>query len=319
MDDDAGTSESAGDPSDTGSTTNAPTSETGSDDPLNPLANAGPVVQIGEGYTFLEGPVWRDAEQDLLFSELDGEIGIYRYDPTANDGTGATEPFIPNATFGSNGNSNGLTLDGAGNLLAAEHGRRQISRYVGDTLEVVTDRVFYDNADQRYNSPNDLVVHSNGTVYFTDPNYGGHGDDLDLDFHGVYRVPPDGDAVLIDDSLVNPNGIGLSPNGDVLYVVTTSGGTSTSGIYAYSLDAQGQPVGERQRFAEVGTVGDGMTVDDSGNVFVAFSEGVAVFAPDGTQWPGLIEVPSSSNCTLGGPDGRTLYITARSRLYQVQL
>jgi len=141
-----------------------------------------------------------------------------------------------------------------------------------------------------FNSPNDLALHDNGDVYFTDPPFGINPETSEIGCSGVYRLTADGSLSQFWCNGIEtlPNGIALSPDQDRLYVAFSSGG-------------------------------DGMAVDAEGNVFVTSVAGVEVFAPDGALL-GVIEVPEQpANCTFGGPSGTTLFITARSGLYSVEL
>ena len=166
------------------------------------------------------------------------------------------------------------------------------------------------------NSPNDIALHSNGDVFFTDPPYGIDPAATEAGCSGVYRLTAAGalSRFWCNGIDTRPNGIALSPNQDQLYVAFTLGGE----ILSWSIAADGS-VGEMSTFAQTEGGADGMVVDAEGNIFVTSVAGVEVFAPDGTRW-GVIEVPEQpANCTLGGPDGKTLFITARTGLYSVQL
>jgi gluconolactonase len=264
-----------------------------------PLAGIGEVEQVDTGFMFLEGPQWIADDGLLLFSDIPADT-IYQLAPPST----VTEFRSPS------GNSNGLGLLPDGRLLAAEHGGRRVSidydttlagDYLGDTL----------------NSPNDVIARSDGTVYFTDPPYGIDEQDRELDFMGVFRVTPDGEEITAEwmgPLSARPNGIALSPDESILYVADTIGV-----LRAYDVDAtDGTLSGERVVSDEVPQA-DGMAVDDDGNLFVTTADGVRVLAPDGTIW-GTIEIGEvPANCAFGGPELRTLYVTARTSLYRVDL
>ncbi|MCW3978330.1 MAG: SMP-30/gluconolactonase/LRE family protein, partial [Candidatus Bathyarchaeota archaeon] len=163
------------------------------------------VEKVAGGFEFTEGPVWVP-DGYLLFSDIPAST-IYRWTP----GSVSAEVFRAPS-----GRSNGLTLDREGRLLACEHDRR-LSRTEGDG-SVVTLAERYEG--KLLNSPNDVVVRSDGSIYFTDPPYGlpRQEEGRELDFNGVYRLAPDGALTLLDDSFDRPNGLAFSPDERVLYV-----------------------------------------------------------------------------------------------------
>ncbi|HJL16974.1 MAG TPA: SMP-30/gluconolactonase/LRE family protein [Sandaracinaceae bacterium LLY-WYZ-13_1] len=268
----------------------------------DPLDGAGAVALVRDGFTFLEGPHWRAADGVLLFTDIP-ESTIHRLAPPD-----AIDVFrMPS------GEANGLATLPDGRLLAAEHANRRVSVTAADGTVSGLATTFEGG---RLNSPNDLAVRSDGTVYFTDPPYGLGGTPPDLDFHGVFRVDPAG--ALHDEwrgsSAQRPNGIGLSPDERVLYVADTADGL----VRAFDVAADGSTSGERP-FATGTPNADGMAVDRDGNLFVTTADGVAVLAPDGSRW-GTITVPEvPANCAFGDADRRTLYVTARTGLYAVRL
>ena len=160
------------------------------------------------------------------------------------------------------------------------------------------------------------MLHTNGDLYFTDPPFGINADASEVGCSGVYRLTSDGDLSRFWCNGINtfPNGIALSPDQDQLYVAFSGSGE----IMRWQVGPDGS-IGATDSFATTAGSADGMAVDAEGNLFVTSAAGVEVFAPDGTQW-GVIEVPEQpANCVLGGPDNNTLYITARTGLYSVQL
>jgi gluconolactonase len=270
--------------------------------PVDPLLGAGAVELIDGGYQFVEGPQWRDATGDLLFSDIPAAT-IYRY-----SGSGVPEVFRA-----ASGNSNGLALDTGGVLLACEHGNRRVSRGDGAVPDTLVDR--FEGA--RLNSPNDAVMRRDGILYFTDPPFGIQDNQRELAFMGTFRVLPGGAITTVRRGALTerPNGIALAPGGDVLYVGDAAGGL----IRAYDLDAvTGVASGERT-FTTTASTPDGLAVDTAGNLFVATADGIEAFAPDGSRW-GAIAVPEQpANAGFGGADHRTLFITARTSLYRVRL
>ncbi|MFT5356481.1 MAG: sugar lactone lactonase YvrE [Polyangiales bacterium] len=270
--------------------------------PENPLGGLGAVEEVETGFGFLEGPHWRDADGVLLFTDIPRST-IHRLSPP-----NAVDVFrMPS------GDANGLASLPDGRLLAAEHGTRRISVTEPDGSVVAVVGSFLGD---RLNSPNDIAVRSDGTLYFTDPPYGLAGAEPDLSFNGVFRVDVAGTTTAEWMGLpsTRPNGIALSPDERELYVADTAAGL----VRAFDVGADGSTSGERTFTTDTPNA-DGMAVDVAGNLFVATGAGVRVFAPDGTLW-GTIEVPERpSNCAFGDDDHRTLYITARTSLYRVRL
>ena len=263
----------------------------------------GELEQIADGHMFTEGPVW-SPEGYLLYSDIPANT-IFRW----VEGNGS-EAFITPS-----GNSNGLTFDAMGQLLAAEHGNRRVSRRtVGEDAQTVVDQYM----GQKLNSPNDLIERSDGTIYFTDPPYGIQPNQQELDFQGVFRVDPLGEISLIADDFDRPNGIVLSPDEKTLYVADTAteqvrsfdvqpGGEALGGAVFVDLksDLQGNP--------------DGMAIDVFGDLYVTGGGGVRVVTPAGAVL-GTIMVPGGvTNCTFGDPDGMALFLTAPPNVYRIRL
>ncbi|HJK92016.1 MAG TPA: SMP-30/gluconolactonase/LRE family protein, partial [Polyangiaceae bacterium LLY-WYZ-15_(1-7)] len=266
--------------------------------PPNPLEGLGEVRTLDTGYMFLEGPVWRPGDGDLLFSDIPAQT-IYRFAPP--------DTFEP---FRTEQDSNGLLLDLDGELLIAGHGGRAVWRLADGSLEVLAERF----EGQRLHSPNDLDQRSDGTIYFTDPPFAVSPGDRELDFVGVFRIDPEGALTAEWRGALDtrPNGIALSPDESTLYVAESRDQV----LYAFPVEAGGA-LGEPATLADTAPTGDGMAVDVRGNVYLTTREGVEVYAPDGTQW-GTIEVPEvPANCAFGGAERQTLYITARTGLYAV--
>ena len=271
---------------------------------FDPLDGIGDVELVADGFFFTEGPTWREAEGRLLFTDIPLST---IYELTAME---TTEPFRENS-----GMANGLDSDVDGLLLAAEHQTRRVSRTLADgtIVDVATEYM-----GDLLNSPNDIAVRSDGTIYFTDPPYGiDPVTEQELDFNGVFRVAPDGALTAEWKGALEsrPNGLVLSPDESILYVAET-----TTGVMMFDVNADGSLANERD-FVEMLLGADGMAMDTGGNLFVSAATGVQVYAPDGSLW-GAIELPGGAvpaNCAFGGADARTLYITARSELFQVRL
>jgi len=271
---------------------------------FDPLQGIGTVELVADGYVFTEGPTWRSAEQRLVFSDIPANT-IYQLTP----------PDEVTVLRADSGLSNGLDSDIDELLLAAEHGNRRVSRTLANGT-VVT--VASEYLGEPLNSPNDLAVRSDGTIYFTDPPYGiNPATEQVLEFNGVFRVAPNGDLTAEWEGAksTRPNGLVLSPDESVLYVADT-----TAGVMVFDVNPDGSLTNERA-FIEAVPNADGMAMDTGGNLFVTTSTGVQVFDPEGELW-GTIEVPDGrvpANCAFGGADARTLYITARQAVYRVLL
>jgi gluconolactonase len=267
----------------------------------DPLVGRGEVELIDEGYEFTEGPQWIREDGVLLFSDVPGDT-IYEL----GDGDAIAEFRSPSDR------SNGLAVDPEGRLLAAESRTRRVTRTESDG-QVTPIAVRFHGA--RLNEPNDIVVRSDGTIYFTDPLFA-NAALAELDFRGIFRIAPDGSLTAERRGATTeaPNGLALSPDESHLYVSNYADGL----VWVMDVAADGT-LSEARTFVNTGDGPDGMAVDDAGNLFVATGSGIEVFAHDGTRW-GVIPVPRiPANCAFGGEDGRTLFITAREGLYRVTL
>jgi gluconolactonase len=276
---------------------------------------------------FLEGPAVA-ADGVVYFSDILNNR-ILKFDPRTKQRSVWRSP---------SGRANGLLFDAQGRLLACEgnefgpnDGNRRITRTDMATgkIEVLTDR--FDG--KRYNAPNDIAARSNGQIFFTDPCY----DDrttMELDHDSVYRIDVDGSVhrILTQPTIQRPNGIALSPDENTLYLVDSCpvvGGHRK--IWAFDLSAAGEPSNARVVFDFApGRGGDGMAVDQQGNLYVAAGifrprgphestdvpPGIWIIRPDG-KLLGRLPIPEDviTNVTFGGDDLRTLYITAGKTLF----
>jgi len=255
--------------------------------PYNPLDGIGNVELIQGGFMFVEGPQW--IGDKLLFSDIPANK-IYQY---AN---GSVSPFkMPS------GNSNGLAFFD-GHLIAAEHGTRSV------TIDGVAAAAMYQG--KKLNSPNDVIVTPDGTIYFTDPPYGIQANQQELAFNGVFMLGDQLSPIYMGTLTERPNGIGVSPDGRTLYVDDTDDG----GLYTIDVASK-----QRAKLAMTSGGADGLAIDEQGNIFVAATAGIDVFSPTGMKW-GTITVPKkAANCAFGDADHKTLYITAQDSLYKVSL
>lgn len=266
------------------------------------------VEQIATGCEFTEGPLWHATEKFLLFSDIPAN----KMRKWAAD-SGMTVFREPS------GKSNGLTYDKGGHLIACEHANRRVSRTTADG-QVLTIASHYQG--KRLNSPNDVVVKSDGSIYFTDPPYGlsaayGVESEKELDFQGVYRLSPNGDTLtLLVDDFDRPNGICFSPDESILYI----NDTERMHVRAFDVQPDGTIANDRVFGEEEGDTGkpDGMKADIHGNVYLTGPDGIWVFASDGTHL-GIILVPErSANLAWGGDDWKSLFITASTSVYRVE-
>jgi gluconolactonase len=263
---------------------------------IDPIAGIGAVEEVAGGFEFTEGPAWFAASGKLYFTDIPASR-IYELTPPA-----AVAIFREPS-----GNANGLGVDQDGLLVACEHGNRRVTRTTS-TAQIVVVADGWEG--KKLNSPNDVVVRSDGTLYFTDPPYGGHSNELG--FQGIFRVGPGGAMTLVADDMFRPNGIALSPDEKVLYV----GDSEESYVRRYEVAADGTAASPK-KLVDTASTPDGMAVDVQGDLFVTTAAGVETYRADGVL-VGTIPVPEQpSNCTFGGSDGKTLYITARSSLYRV--
>jgi gluconolactonase len=220
--------------------------------------------------------------------------------------------------------ANGNTIDREGRLVSCEHQSRAVTRREHDGSRTVLATHF---DGKRLNSPNDVVVKSDGTIWFTDPTYGiltdyeGERAEPEQDGCYVYRLRPEtGEIEAVVRSMVKPNGLAFSPDESKLYVSDTGVSHQNDGphhIMAFDLDPSGRPERE-QVFAEVSPgVPDGFRLDEFGNIWSSSGNGVQVFSPEG-DYLGRIEVPEAvSNLTFGGPKNNRLFITATTSLYAI--
>jgi gluconolactonase len=269
---------------------------------------------LAGGAIWAEGPVYIPDEDAVLWSDVRSDR-VHRW--TQSDG---------DRTLYSPGDfANGHTLDRDGRVLACEHGRRRIARYEADgTRTTVVDRY----QGHRLNSPNDLIVASDGAIWFTDPPYGilddteGYRADSELGGCFVFRLDREtGELAVVSDAMEHPNGLAFSPDESVLYVSDTSAARIPGGnhhILAFDVVDGGRRLANPRTFVvmEPGFA-DGLRVDVAGNVWTSAGDGIHVLDAGGTELGRILLPEVASNCVFGGRDGRRLFVTATSSLWSI--
>ncbi len=297
------------------------------DDKLNSIITPGTKVEkVAEGFQFTEGPVWHPGGY-LLFSDPNTNT-IYHYNPKNHNVTvymshsGYTGADI--GEYGQPG-SNGLAIDKEGRLIADQHGNRRVVRYEKKgPVTVLADKI----DGKRFNSPNDILLKSDGTIYFTDPPYGlpGFFNDprKELDYAGVFMIKND-KVLLVSKDLGGPNGLAFSPDEKYFYVTNWDIRDihHTKTLWRYEV----QPDGTLKNgkiffdfsFTEDDEALDGMKVDKQGNLFVSAPGGVWILSPEAKLLGKIVTPERPANMAWGDDDGKTLYMTAHSSLYKIRI
>ncbi len=260
------------------------------------VAPGSEVKKVVNDFKFTEGPAG-DAEGNLYFSDIpNNRIVKWSLD-------GKLSTFLENS-----GGANGLYFDKNGNLLACQgDARRLVSISPKGEVTVLADK--YNG--KKFNSPNDLWVDPKGGVYFSDPRYGNR-EGMEQDGEHVYYLTPDRKTVLrVISDMVRPNGLIGTPNGKTLYVTDQGGGKT----YSYKINKDGT-LSNKELFAPEGA--DGMTIDNKGNVYLA-TKVVAIYNKKGKKLEEIAVPEQPSNITFAGRDNDTLFITARTSLYAVDM
>ena len=272
------------------------------DDSFRQLFPAKPRLRrVAGGFGFTEGPVWVPGEHILLFSDIPGNR-IYRLDEK-----GRLSVFREPSH-----NSNGLTLDNIGRLIACEHGTRRVTRTELDgSITVLADSF----EGKPLNSPNDVVVSRDGSVYFTDPPYGIRVDQQEQPHQGVYRISPEGEVELLSAEFDRPNGLCFSRDEQRLYVDDSSARCHIR-VFDHTL-CKSDLWFEMNRPGLSGDP-DGMKLDAEGRLFCTGPGGIWVLSETG-QKLGLIRLPEQpANLAWGDDDYKGLYITARTSVYHLR-
>lgn len=280
---------------------------------------------LAKGFTWSEGPVWIGDVSDghLLFSDIPRNT-IFKWSPSVGIETFMSPSgYTGVAYYGLEPGSNGLAVAPDGRLTLCEHGDRRVSVLTRQGGK----RTLVDHYQgKRLNSPNDLTFDRDGVIYFTDPPYGLPDRELDnrreLDFCGIYRIDPDGSLTLLSTQLDRPNGIGLSPDQQTLYVAQSDPSNPIWMSFEINNDkslAMGKKLYDAKSFmGEFPGLPDGLTVHSSGIIFGSGPGGIYIISPQGELLGRFITGGRTSNCTLS-PDEKTLYITADAHLCRVRL
>jgi gluconolactonase len=270
--------------------------------------------RLGTGFTFTEGPLY-NPDGYLLFSDMPGDVRR-RWD----ERSGVREVANPS------NKGNGMTLDNDGRLIVCEHVTSSVVRMDPDGTGSGREVIASHYEGRELNSPNDVIVKSDGAIYFSDPTYGrmpgfGVEREQDLDFQGVYRIAPEGgEPQLVVDDFDQPNGLCFSTDESLLYI----NDTTRAHIRVFDVASDGTLANGRvladgigSGDLEKGDLVDGMKLDERGNVWVTGPGGVCVFDPSGAHI-GTIEVPENvGNLNWGGPDWNQLFIPATTSLYRI--
>ena len=279
------------------------------------------IEKIAGGFTFIEGPLWRP-NGTLLFSDVVGNV-VREWNSADNKVTEVLKPggydgtaLPPGGFIG----PNGIAAAKDGGVLICQHGNRRIAHRDKDgKVTTLVDKF----EGKKFNSPNDLVYHSDGSLYFTDPPYGLPKQDDDptkeIKFNGVYRLK-DGKVTALDRTMTRPNGIAFSPDYKVLYVANSD--EKKKLWMRFDVAADGTLSGGKVFFDATSDTGDGLPdglkVDTQGNVYATGPGGIWIFSPAGKHLGTIKATETPANCGWGD-DGKSLYMTARTGLYRIKL
>ncbi len=291
------------------------------DDALDALIDTGAEIeQLSSGHKWTEGPVWDRQHKALLFCDIPNNE-INRWDAA----TGQVKVFMkpsgydgPKTESGKEPGTNGLIFDSAGRLIACDHGNRRLYRLDEDGSKVtLIDR--YEG--KRFNSPNDLVMDKSNNIFFTDPPYGMVDQSVrEIEWHGVYRLTPEGTVTLLTKEFTRPNGIGLSPDEKTLYVAQSDKAKPIYQSFPVNEDGtigEGKLLFDAAPLTDDPGMPDGMAIDTNGNLWATGPGGVLIITPEGKLLGRIMMNKPTANCTFGD-DGSTLYITSSGFVCRVK-
>ncbi len=259
---------------------------------------------LATGMKFTEGPVWDNNRKALIFSDIPRNA-LMKWSES-----GGLNILNPDSK-----QTNGNLLDAKGNIVSCRHHARDLAIITPDG-KVMPIPMLYNG--KKLNSPNDLAIDPQGRIWFTDPTYGLGKRKKEQPLNGVYRYDPTNKKLnLMASDFHMPNGICFSPNWKKLYIADSS--PKIAHVRKFEVKPDGS-LSKGKVFCKIAKgVPDGMRCDSKGKLYVTSGEGVHVFNPDGSH-AGLIKTDlAPSNLCFGGPDGKDLYITARSKLYKVRI
>ncbi|WP_460526133.1 SMP-30/gluconolactonase/LRE family protein [Flindersiella endophytica] len=266
--------------------------------------------KLWTGGRWCEGAAYFPAGKYVVWSDIPNNR-MLRWDET----TGSVGVFRKPA-----GHSNGNTMDREGRLVTCEHYNRRVTRTEHDgSITVIADQW----NGMKFNSPNDVVVKSDGSIWFTDPAYGcdidyeGHGEPSEIGECNVYRVDPDrGEVTMVANGFERPNGLAFSLDESMLYVADTPGGH----IKVFEVTANGTALSGGEIFTDAVTgVFDGFRLDHTGRIWAGVGDGVSCYDPDGTLIGKVLVPEVVANVTFGGPKNSDLFICGTSSLYLIRL
>lgn len=269
----------------------------------SPVSPGAQLEKLATGFLQPEGPLWKDSV-GLLFSDIKGNT-IYLWSPI----DGSTKPFLHPSD-----SSNGLTFDRQGRLILTQMAKRRVSRQ--ETNGLITPLVST-CVGKRFNSPNDIVVRSDSSIFFTDPDFNiPFGQQTELHYQGIYRFSPSGTLQLLDSTFDKPNGICFSPDETKLYV----NDSHKCIIYVWDVVNDSTIANKRVLYSiPASGYADGMKTDAEGNIYCTGPTGIWIVSPSGVFLDRIQMPETPSNCNWGDADRKTLYITAGSSIYRIRL
>ena len=247
--------------------------------------------RLAQGYRFTEGPAW-SKDGYLIFSDTPSDR-LLKWTPSA-----PVEVFRNDAN-GPAGNA----FDAQGRLYTCETRTRRVTRTdKTGKIEVLAERW----EGKRLNAPNGIAVAKNGSVYFTDPAFGEQNDHRELDFYGVYCIPPKGPMTLVAKFTGRPHGVAISPSGRTLYVTDAD----EKNVRAFDLDKNGEASNGRVLVSKIAGIPTGIAVDEKGNLWVP-AVAIGIYSPEGKRLHTIEMHEAASACVFGDADMKTLFLTSR--------
>ncbi len=261
--------------------------------------------QLGDGFVWTEGPCYVPSRQAVIFSDVRSNK-TWRY----------TDAGVLEVELERSDHQNGHCLDAQGRLVACSHGRRGILRQeTGGEWTMLADHF----EGKKLNSPNDICLHPDGSLWFSDPTYGidkpeeGYGGSMELPGRWVFRLAPDGTLTAPIRDRTKPNGLAFA-SADTLLLADTG----ESKVYRYRVTPDGQAGSEGVHFELSPGKTDGLRIDAAGRIWSSAGDGVHVLSPDGQTELGRILLPATcANLCFGGPDGHTLYMTVSTEFWRI--